>query len=62
MKGLMVMEIQSKIRVLIADDHAVLRDGLRALLSACDGIEVVGEAEDGLDAVEKAVSLHQMSS
>ena len=28
------MEMQSKIRVLIADDHAVLRDGLRALLSA----------------------------
>jgi DNA-binding NarL/FixJ family response regulator len=54
----MVMEIQGKIRVLIADDHAVLRDGLRALLTACDGIEVVGEAEDGLDAVEKAIALN----
>ena len=49
--------MQSKIRVLIADDHAVLRDGLRAFLSAAEGIEVVGEAEDGMDAVEKAVSL-----
>jgi DNA-binding NarL/FixJ family response regulator len=49
--------MQSKIRVLIADDHAVLRDGLRALLSACEGIEVVGEAEDGLEAVEKTMSL-----
>src|SRR3989304_7893801 len=54
----MAMEMQSKIRVLIADDHAVLRDGLRALLSAAEGIEVVGEAEDGMDAVEKAISLH----
>jgi DNA-binding NarL/FixJ family response regulator len=45
------------IRVLIADDHAVLRDGLRAFLGKDPGIEVVGEAEDGMDAVEKAVSL-----
>ncbi len=51
------MAVQGKIRVLIADDHAVLRDGLRALLAAADGIEVVGEAEDGMDAVEKAVAL-----
>lgn len=49
--------IQGKIRVLIADDHAVLRDGLRALLSMCDDIEVVGEAEDGLEAVEKTTAL-----
>ncbi len=46
-----------RIRVLIADDHAVLRDGLRALLSTCDDMEVVGEAEDGLDAVEKTIRL-----
>jgi DNA-binding NarL/FixJ family response regulator len=51
------MAMQSKIRVLIADDHAVLRDGLRALLSASEGIEVVGEAEDGIEAVEKTMSL-----
>ena len=41
------------IRVLIADDHAVLRDGIRALLGMYDDIEVVGEAEDGLEAVEQ---------
>lgn len=52
------MARQTNIRVLIADDHAVLRDGLRALLSGCEGIEVVGEAEDGLDAVEKTEALH----
>lgn len=36
-----------KIRVLIADDHGLVRSGLRALLSAQSDIEVVGEAEDG---------------
>ncbi len=52
-----MVAMQGRIRVLIADDHAVLRDGLRAFLSTAAGIEVVGEAEDGMDAVEKAVSL-----
>lgn len=51
------MAMQPSIRVLIADDHAVLRDGLRALLSGCEGIEVVGEAEDGMEAVEKTIAL-----
>ncbi len=46
-----------KIRVLIADDHAVLRDGLRALLSMYEDIEVVGEAGDGVEAVEKTLQL-----
>jgi DNA-binding NarL/FixJ family response regulator len=41
-----------KIRVLIADDHAILRDGIRALLSPHADLEVVGEAEDGLQAIE----------
>jgi two-component system, NarL family, response regulator LiaR len=39
-------------RVLIADDHALVREGLRAVLEAEGGIEVVGEAGDGLRAVE----------
>ena len=46
-----------KIRVLIADDHAVLRDGLSALLRLHGDMEVVGEAEDGVQAVEKCVQL-----
>ena len=46
-----------KIRVLIADDHALLRDGLRALVSLEDDIEVVGEANDGIEAIEKIVKL-----
>lgn len=42
----------SRIRVLIADDHAILREGVRALLALCDDIEVVGEAADGSEAIE----------
>jgi DNA-binding NarL/FixJ family response regulator len=42
------------IRVLIADDHAVVREGLRAFLQLQDGLEVVGEAADGVEAVEQA--------
>ena len=45
------------IRVLIADDHGVMRAGLRALLNAADGIEVVGEAADGREALELAGQL-----
>lgn len=40
--------------VLIADDHGIMRDGLRALLSRQDGITVVGEAADGPSALEQA--------
>ncbi len=46
-----------KIRVLIADDHTVMRGGLRALLSQDDKIEVIGEAIDGVDAVMKSRSM-----
>ncbi len=40
------------IRLLLVDDHAILRDGLRALLSYYPDVEVVGEAEDGQQAIE----------
>ena len=46
------------IRILIADDHAVVRSGLRALLLADPEIEVVGEAKDGSEAFELAGTLH----
>jgi DNA-binding NarL/FixJ family response regulator len=42
----------AKIRVLVADDHAILREGVRALLALSDDIEVVGEAADGQQAIE----------
>jgi len=42
------------IKVLIADDHALVRDGVRALLSTADDMEVVAEAGDGREAVDRA--------
>jgi DNA-binding NarL/FixJ family response regulator len=45
------------IRVLLADDHAVVRDGLRALLEAQPGIEVVGDVASGREAVREAQRL-----
>ena len=43
-----------KRKVLIADDHALVREGIAAFLKLCDDIEVVAEASDGIDALEKA--------
>ena len=40
------------IRVVIADDHALLREGVRALLGLSGDIEVAGEASDGQEAIE----------
>jgi NarL family two-component system response regulator LiaR len=48
---------EQPIRVLIVDDHKIVRKGLNVLLSTVQGIEVVGEAQDGAEAVEKAASL-----
>jgi DNA-binding NarL/FixJ family response regulator len=47
----------SSIRVLIADDHAILRDGVRALLALSEDITVVGEAANGQQAIDLARSL-----
>jgi DNA-binding NarL/FixJ family response regulator len=44
----------SPVRILIADDHAIIRSGLRALLSHEPGFEVVAEAADGREAIELA--------
>jgi DNA-binding NarL/FixJ family response regulator len=46
-----------RIKVLVADDHAVVREGIRALLSLQRDMQVVGEAIDGRDAVEKTFQL-----
>jgi NarL family two-component system response regulator LiaR len=45
------------IRVLVVDDHAIVRQGLRALLSGSDGIEVVGEAANGIEAIQEVERL-----
>lgn len=47
-----------KIRVLLVDDHAIIRDGIRALVSLRNEIEIVGEASDGKEAIEKARELN----
>ena len=48
----------SKIRVLVVDDHAMFREGIRALLEGYDDVEVVGEATTGREAIEK---VHQLA-
>jgi NarL family two-component system response regulator LiaR len=45
------------IRILIADDHAVVREGLRSFIQIKPDLEVVGEAADGIEVVEKARQL-----
>jgi len=45
------------IRIVVADDHAVVREGLRALIGAVDGYELVGTAATGREAVRAAVTL-----
>jgi DNA-binding NarL/FixJ family response regulator len=45
------------IRVVVAEDHPIFRDGLRSLLAGIDGVQLVGEAADGDAAIEQAVRL-----
>jgi DNA-binding NarL/FixJ family response regulator len=47
-----------KLRILLVDDHQILREGLRALLSTEDDLQVVGEAADGRTAIDLARRLH----
>lgn len=47
-----------KIRILIVDDHAIVRQGLRTFLDLQGDMEVVGEGENGVQAVELALHLH----
>ena len=52
------MSVESRrIRVLIADDHSIMREGLQVMLEESDYIEVVGQARDGKEAVEAASKL-----
>jgi NarL family two-component system response regulator LiaR len=45
------------IRILIADDHAIVRRGLQTLIASEPGLQVIGEAGDGVEAVEKTLDL-----
>jgi DNA-binding NarL/FixJ family response regulator len=49
--------LAESIQVLVVDDHAVVREGLRTFLRLQEGIEVVGEAGDGIEAVAEAARL-----
>lgn len=53
----MVSATKQKIRVLIADDHPVVRKGLQSCLARQDGLRLVGEAADGDEALAKALEL-----
>lgn len=46
-----------RIRILVADDHALVREGIIAILKLHDDIEVVGEASDGAETIQKAAKL-----
>jgi DNA-binding NarL/FixJ family response regulator len=50
--------VPDPIRVLVVDDHPVVRQGLRSFLASREGIDVVGEAEDGRAALAEAERLH----
>src|SRR5512140_2756401 len=50
-------DVPARIRVLLADDHAVVRRGLRGFFELLDDIEIVGEAEDGRQAVDLVEAL-----
>jgi len=47
----------ARIRVLVADDHTIVRQGIVGILKSSEDVEVVGEAADGAEAVEKATKL-----
>lgn len=49
--------MSNEIRLLIVDDHAIVRRGMKALLTEIDGITVIGEATDGAEAIEQAAAL-----
>ena len=49
--------MKQSIKVLIADDHPLMRQGLATLLDAAPGLQIVGDAKNGADAVEKANEL-----
>lgn len=49
--------MEEEIKVLIVEDHEIVRDGIKAVFALEDGFEVIGEAKDGLEAVRKAKDL-----
>jgi DNA-binding NarL/FixJ family response regulator len=56
-QGFRALNTFMAVRILIVDDHPVVRHGLKVLLGEHPGWEVIGEASDGVEAVDKAVTL-----
>ena len=56
------MTVPLKTRILLADDHAMVRRGLRMVLDAEPDLEVVAEAGDGAEAVERALRERRSTS
>ena len=54
----MTIEKTATIKVMIVDDHAIVRKGIRALLATEKDIQVIGEAGDGAEAITQASALH----
>ena len=50
------MPVPLKTKILLADDHVVVRDGLRMVLDAAPDLEVVAEADDGAEAVDRVIA------
>ncbi len=48
----------SSIKILVVDDHAIVRKGVRALFDEVEGIEIIGEAGDGVEAITQVEALH----
>jgi len=46
------MELIEKIRIAVVDDHRLFRDGIKSMINASEGLQVVGEAEEGLSAIK----------
>lgn len=46
------------IRILVVDDHVIIRDGIKLIMETVDDLEVVGEAENGFQGLEQAEALH----
>src|SRR6185503_20250299 len=54
----LLMSAAPKLRLILADDHPVVRDGLAAIINQQQDMEVVAEAEDGVAVVEELLAKH----
>ncbi len=58
MLALFFQKSKSMIKLMIVEDHQIFREGLKTFLSAIDGLEVIGEASDGMEALDQLEFIH----